>query len=175
MESQDFPGRTAAAGRAPGSENTQGSQGASKDAVFANVADTARDASAKIKETISGSATAATDHLKDLLDKQIEDHISAVGVLAGSVKRAADEIAEKSPLAAGVVRSVCEKFEEFAETYEDETVEQLVRSASDFTRRQPALVFGIAAFAGFLILRTIKSAPRPTPSPSIQPNVGAHT
>jgi hypothetical protein len=107
-----------------------------------------------------------------LLDKQIGNHISAVGVLATSIKRAADDIEEKSPIAAGLVRTLSDKAGEFAETYEDETVEQLIRSASDFTRRQPALVFGLAAFAGFLIFRTIKSAPSPTQSPSIQPNEG---
>ena len=172
MASQDFGARTPAGKGTSGPEKTQTSKGSSNEA-FANIADTARDASTKVKETVSETASAATDHLKDLLDKQIGSHISAVGVLAGSIKRAADEIEQKSPLAAGFVRRVADRVEEFAETYEDETVEQLVRSASDFTRRQPALVFGLAAFAGFLMFRTIKSAPGPTQSPSIQPNVGA--
>jgi len=172
MASQDF-GASPLAGRgSSGPEKTRTSKGPSNEA-FANVADAARDAGTKVKETFSDTASAATDHLKDLVDKQIGNHISAVGVLAGSMKRAAGEIEQKSPLAAGLVRSVSDRVEEFAQTYADETVEQLVRSASDFTRRQPALVFGLAAFAGFLILRTIKSAPGPTQAPSIQPNVGA--
>jgi ABC-type transporter Mla subunit MlaD len=172
MASQEFGSRTPAGSGSSGPEKTQTSKSASNEA-FANVTDAARDASTKIKETVSETASAATDHLKDLLDKQIGNHISAVGLLAGSMKRAADEIEEKSPLAAGLVRGVSDRIEEFAQTYEDETVEQLVRSASDFTRRQPALVFALAAFAGFLAFRTIKSAPGPTQSPSIQPNVGA--
>jgi hypothetical protein len=40
----------------------------------------------------------------------------------------------------------------------DQSVDELVRSASDFTRRQPALVFGLAAVAGFVALRTVYSA-----------------
>jgi hypothetical protein len=48
-----------------------------------------------------------------------------------------------------------------------------VRSVSDLTRRQPALVFGLAAAAGFLMFRTLKSATDDTRSPSIQPNEGA--
>jgi hypothetical protein len=172
MASQDFGASPPAGRESSGREKTQTSKGASNEA-FANVADAARDASTKVKETVSETASAATDHLKDLVDKQIGNHISAVGVLAGSIKRAADEIEEKSPFAAGLVRSISDSVEEFAQTYEDETIEQLVRSASDFTRRQPALVFALAAFAGFLALRTIKSAPGPTQSPSIQPKVGA--
>jgi ElaB/YqjD/DUF883 family membrane-anchored ribosome-binding protein len=169
MANHDLGDKSGPAGVPRPSEKTQASKGSSKD-VLASVADTARDAGAKVKETVSATTSAATDHFKDLLDKQIGNHISSVGVLASSIKRAADDIEQKSPIAAGLIRNLSVKVEEFAESYEDETVEQLVRSASDFTRREPALVFGLAAFAGFLIFRTIKSAPSPTQSPSIQPN-----
>jgi hypothetical protein len=33
-----------------------------------------------------------------------------------------------------------------------------MRTASDFTRRQPALVFGLASLAGFVLLRVLKSS-----------------
>jgi hypothetical protein len=115
----------------------------------------------------------ATDHVKNMLDRQIGSHISAAAVLAGAVKRAADDIEQKSPLAAGFVRKLSDRVEEFALTYEDETVEQLVRSASDFTRREPALVFGLAAFAGFLVFRTLNSVP--TQAPPLQPSEGSRT
>jgi hypothetical protein len=32
-------------------------------------------------------------------------------------------------------------------------------AASNFTRRQPAVVFGLAAMAGFLLFRSVKSRP----------------
>jgi uncharacterized protein YjbJ (UPF0337 family) len=135
----------------------------------ATVTGTARDASGKLKETVSETANAATDRFKDLLDKQMGNHISAAGILAGAMKQASGEIEEKSPLAAGLVRRLSDSVEQFAETYEDETVEQLVRSVTDLTRRQPALVFGLAAVAGFLVFRTVKTASATTQSPSIQP------
>ena len=56
----------------------------------------------------------------------------------------------------------------YAEGLQDQTVEQLTQRASDFTRRQPALVLGLAAVAGFFMFRTWKSA-QPVSSPSIQP------
>jgi hypothetical protein len=48
----------------------------------------------------------------------------------------------------------------------------MMRSASDFTRRQPALVFGLAAMVGFFMFRTIKTAQGHTASPSIAPEPG---
>lgn len=172
MANQDFEGDYGAAGgsgeRAESKEKTTTVEGVARD-VFAGVSDAAREAGAKVKETVSETTAAVTDHFKEMLDREISDHISALGMLAGSINRAADDIDDKTPLAASFVRSLSAKVEQFAETYEDETVEQLIWSASEFTRRQPALVFGIAAFAGFLIFRTVKNAPARELSPSIQP------
>jgi hypothetical protein len=43
------------------------------------------------------------------------------------------------------------------------------QTAADFTRRQPALVFGLAALAGFFAIRTLKSSPSIS-APPIQPS-----
>jgi hypothetical protein len=40
-----------------------------------------------------------------------------------------------------------------------QTVEDLIRMATDFTRKRSALVFGLASLAGFLAFRVIKSSP----------------
>jgi hypothetical protein len=69
---------------------------------------------------------------------------------------------------AGLVRNFAGRAEEYAGEMQDQTVEQVMRTASDFTRRQPALVFGLAALAGFFMLRTMKSA-QIVSSPPIQP------
>jgi hypothetical protein len=90
------------------------------------------------------------------------------GHFASSVRLAADDLRSQSPLLSGAVRSFADKVETYADGMKDQTVEELVRTASDFTRRQPALVFGLAALAGFAILRTMKSAPSVV-APPIQP------
>jgi hypothetical protein len=74
-----------------------------------------------------------------------------------------------SPVAASIVRDLAGRLDRFAEDFEGETVEQLARSASDLTRRQPLVVFGIAALAGFLAFRAITIGRFDTSSPSIQP------
>ena len=37
--------------------------------------------------------------------------------------------------------------------------DDLIKKASDFTRKQPALMFGLASLAGFLAFRVLKSSP----------------
>jgi hypothetical protein len=71
-------------------------------------------------------------------------------------------------MAADLVRSFATRVDGYAEGLQDQTVDQLARAASDYTRRQPALVFGLAALAGFFAFRTMKSAQSVT-SPPIQP------
>ena len=137
---------------------------------FAKAGDAARQASSKAKTAASEAAETVSEHAKDLLDRQIGNNIRAAGQFAGAVKMAAQDVEGQSPLLAGLVRSWASKVEDFAEEREDETVEQLARSASDFTRRQPALVFGLAALAGFALFRALKSAPD-TRAPSIQPEM----
>jgi hypothetical protein len=51
----------------------------------------------------------------------------------------------------------------YAQTVKGRTVEDLWHNAADFTRRQPALVFGLASLTGFLAYRTFKNT-KPTSS-----------
>jgi hypothetical protein len=93
------------------------------------------------------------------------------GHFAGSVRLAADDLDRQSPALAGLVRNLADKVEEYAGEFEGQTIDQLARTASDFTRRQPALVFGLAALAGFFMLRTMRNAQNLS-APSIQPTQG---
>ena len=72
-------------------------------------------------------------------------------------------------LIAGLVGALANKVDDFAEDMQDRTVDHLTRSVTDFTRRQPALVFGMAALAGFFVYRAVKNA-APLEAPSIQPS-----
>jgi hypothetical protein len=47
------------------------------------------------------------------------------------------------------VRGAADRVEEFSRAIRGQSVDELMRTASDFTRRQPALVFGLASLAGF--------------------------
>jgi hypothetical protein len=81
-----------------------------------------------------------------------------VSNVAQSTKVAADELEADAPQIAGLVRGVADQLEEYSRNLENQSVTDLYMAATDFTRRQPALVFGMAALAGFFALRTLKSS-----------------
>jgi hypothetical protein len=130
-------------------------------AVAGEVADQARQAASDAAASVSGQ-------VKQFLDEQVSGGATMVGHFAGSMKRAADDLDRDAPQLASFVRTFGEQVDGYAENLRGQSVEQLVRSASDFTRRQPALVFGLAALAGFVALRAVKSA-QPVTSPPTQP------
>jgi hypothetical protein len=110
----------------------------------------------------AASEATITDQVKELLDSQLASGVEMVGHLGNSAKRAAADLDRNAPQLAGLVRGVGDRIESYADDMRDQSVDELFRSASNFTRRQPALVFGLAALAGFFAFRTIKSTPLPT-------------
>jgi ElaB/YqjD/DUF883 family membrane-anchored ribosome-binding protein len=146
---------------------TQRTAKAASDAYSAASA-VASDAADQAKRVASDAASTVSQQMKQFLDGQVGGGANMVGHVANSVKRAADELDRDAPQLAGLVRGVADRFDGYADELRGQSVDQLVRKASDFTRRQPALVFGIAALAGFFALRTLKATP-PVSAPSIQP------
>jgi len=135
----------------------------------ANVSEMARDTGAQAKQAFLETASSAKDQVKDILDRQLGAGVEIAGQFANSARLAANDLEQHSPLIAGLVGAFANKVDGFAEDMQDRTVDHLTRSVTDFTRRQPALVFGIAALAGFFVYRAVKNAP-PLEAPSIQPS-----
>ena len=137
---------------------------------FSKASDTARDAAAKAKSAAADAASTVSDHVMGLLNDQIGVGAQSANHFASSMRVAADDLEQESPMLAGLVRGFAHNVDHYADRLEDQTVEQLVKSASDLTRRQPALVFGLAALAGFFAFRTFKTASNSSmSSPPIQP------
>jgi ElaB/YqjD/DUF883 family membrane-anchored ribosome-binding protein len=113
----------------------------------------------QVREAGSEAASTITGHVKSLLDDKVSDGADMVGHLASSAHSAAEDLDQNSPQLAGLVRGVADRLDSYASDLRDQSIDQLVRAASNYTRRQPAVVFGLAALAGFLTLRTIKSTP----------------
>jgi hypothetical protein len=129
----------------------------------------AKDAGAKAKRAATETASSMASQVKELLDEQVGSGVSLAGAFASSIRLAADDLQRQSPVMAGLVRNVADKVEDYADEFQGQTVDQLAQSAANFTRKQPALVFGLAAVAGFLLFRSVKSAGEQD-SPSIQPS-----
>jgi hypothetical protein len=157
------------------SESARSNQSGSEQGVRAKageavsmLADVAQQAGSQAKQAASSLASDANQKAKGFLNQQVASGADLVGHVADSVRSAADNLDHSAPQLAGVVRGAAERVEEFSKDLREQSVEELVRTASDFTRRQPALVFGLASLAGFVLLRVLKSNP-PSNSRDSQP------
>jgi ElaB/YqjD/DUF883 family membrane-anchored ribosome-binding protein len=128
------------------------------------VANVAQQAGSQAKQAASSLASDASQKAKGFLNTQVTAGADLVGHVVESARAAADSLDPNAPQLAHLVREAAERAENFSRELHDQTVEDLVRRASDFTRRQPALVFGLASLAGFLAFRVFKSNP-PRSSP----------
>ena len=137
---------------------------------FSKVSDTARDAGEKAKRAAADAASSMSDHMMGLLNDQLGVGAQSANRFASSMRVAADDLNHENPMLADLVRGFAHNVDHYADRLEDHTVEQLAKSASDLTRRQPALMFGLAALAGFFVFRTFKSASASSvTSPPTQP------
>jgi hypothetical protein len=96
---------------------------------------------------------------KGLLNQRVTAGADLVNQVAESAKHAADHLDQSAPQLAELVRGAADRAEEFSRDLRDRSVDELIRTASDFTRRRPALVFGLASLAGFFLFRVIKANP----------------
>ncbi|MGZ9261816.1 MAG: hypothetical protein ACXW6V_20285 [Candidatus Binatia bacterium] len=120
----------------------------------------AKSALDKAQEVGTDAASSITSQVKSLLDDKVNDGADIVGHVASSAHSAAQNLDKNSPQLAGLVRGVADRLDGYASDLRDQSIDQLVSAASDYTRRQPAIVFGLAALAGFFALRTIRSTPQ---------------
>jgi hypothetical protein len=166
MTNQNFEGTESSTSQGTRQE-TNKMRGAAGEA-FSKASDFARDASEKVKRAAADTASTMTDSVMGLLNEQIGVGADKAGQFASSMRLAADDLSGENPMLAGLVRSFAQNVDNYADRLENQTVEQLAQTASDYTRRQPALVFSLAAIAGFFAFRTYKNA-RTISSPPIQP------
>jgi hypothetical protein len=161
-----YPGRQSdnrqsSGAASPGVQPRKQGQGSSSRSQVEGVPSTA---SSTAKRVASEAASTIGGQVKDLLDNKLANGAEIIGQLGSSAQRAAEDLEQDAPQLAELVRGVAHRIEGYADDLREQSVDEFVRSASNFTRRQPALVFGLAALAGFFALRTIKSTALPRQS-----------
>jgi ElaB/YqjD/DUF883 family membrane-anchored ribosome-binding protein len=119
----------------------------------------AQEIGAQAKQAATSLASEANENIKGVLNQKVGVGADLVGHFAHSVRAAADDLKQNAPQLAGLVRGAADKMDELSSSVRDKTVEDLFETASDFARRQPAVVFGAAAAVGFLLFRIMKVAP----------------
>jgi hypothetical protein len=133
-------------------------RGQAGDAV-SKLADVAQAAGQQAKATATSLASEANEKAKGVMNQQVAAGADWVGHIAEATKAAADSLKQNAPQSSGLVRDAATRVEKLSKNLKDQSVEELYQSASDFTRRQPAVVFGSAALFGFFIFRLLKTEP----------------
>jgi ABC-type transporter Mla subunit MlaD len=167
MSNKDFE-RNSNEGRRSGGSTTEWTSKTAKEATSTASA-FAEEATGKVKQAASETAETLTGEVKELLNRQVGGGADMLCHMARSARRAADDLEHDSPQVAGLARSLASQVDRYADGLRDQSIDEIWRTAADFTRRQPALVFGLAALAGFFALRTVKSSPSIS-APPIQPS-----
>jgi ElaB/YqjD/DUF883 family membrane-anchored ribosome-binding protein len=140
----------------------------------------AMDAGAELKDKATEIAGASTDNLKDQaselasvakdvagqaadkVKQTVSDRKGAgadyVGSLAETIRRASREFDNDLPVAGKYIRKAASQVENVADSIRSGDINDLVRNAQSFARRQPTAFLGIAALAGFAAVRFLKSS-----------------
>ena len=158
-----------------GSSGASGDQGLRAQAVAAGrelkekASDLAGTSGEKLKEQASELADAAkdvasqaTDRLRETMSEQKGAGADYVGKLAETMRRAAREFDNDLPVAGKFIRQAASQVENVSDSIRTGELKDLVSNAQTFARRQPAAFLGLAALAGFAVVRFLKSSPATT-------------
>jgi hypothetical protein len=173
MSNQDYSRSSSSGNRREGAPGGQHER--SKDGGNTSIA---AEATEKAKQLAADATETVTLQAKRLLDGQVGAGADLIAAIAGATRRASTDLEQETPQIAKLGHSLADRVDAYSDQLRDQSVEELMRSASQFTRRQPALVFGLAALAGFFAWRVVKAAPAGssmTSSPPIQPDYGNRT
>ncbi len=124
---------------------------------YEKAADFGRRAADGAKQAASDAASSVRGEVRRMLDRQVDHGAAYLGHAASSIRTAAGDLSKNAPPLAGLADTVADKLDSYAESVKGKTAEDVWGTAVEFTRRQPALVFGLASLAGFLAYRTIKN------------------
>lgn len=103
-------------------------------------------------------ASQATDKLKDAVIDRKASGAEYVGTLADIMRRAAREFDTDLPIAGTYIRKAAEQVDGVSDGIRNGNLNDLVRKAQSFARRQPTAFLGIAVLAGFGAVRFLKSS-----------------
>ena len=121
--------------------------------------------SEKLKEQASELADAAKDMASQATDKlkeKMSEHKGAgaeyIGTLAETMRRAAREFDNDLPIAGKYIRKAAAQVENVSDSIKTGDFKDLIENAQTFARRQPTAFLGLAALAGFMAVRFLKSS-----------------
>jgi hypothetical protein len=134
-----------------------------------DLADKAKDIAESSTDAIKGQASdlfdaakdvasQATDKIKDAVNDRKSSGAEYVGSLADTMRRAAREFDTDLPLAGTYIRKAASQIEGVSDHIRNGNLNDVVRNAQSFARRQPTAFLGLAVLAGFGAVRFLKSS-----------------
>jgi hypothetical protein len=123
---------------------------------------------AGLMDSAKDVASQTTDKLKQTVDGQKIAGAEYVGSLANTMRRAAREFDSDLPIAGTYIRKAASQVEGMSESIKTGNLNDLVRGAQSFARRQPTAFLGMAVLAGFGVVRFLKSSADSSESGSSQ-------
>jgi ElaB/YqjD/DUF883 family membrane-anchored ribosome-binding protein len=124
-----------------------GSFGAAKD----KLVDQVREQVSTLRSQATGKARGFADDGKARATGLLDDVSQVIGEAAESIdRRFGEDYGEYAHKASGAVSGLADKLR-------DRTVDDLIDDARDFVRKSPGIAIGVAAVAGFMLVRLIKT------------------
>jgi len=126
-------------------------------AALSKATEVAQQAGSQIKHKATSLANEAGERIQGFIDQKIASGADFIGSIGRSARAASDSLDRDAPQLAGLVRGAADSITEFSETVRGQSPQALLETASDYARRNPALVFGIAAVCGFALTRVLQA------------------
>jgi hypothetical protein len=134
-----------------------------------DLADKAKDIAESSTDAVKGQASdlvdaakdvasQATDKIKDAVNDRKSSGAEYVGSLADTMRRAAREFDTDLPLAGTYIRKAASQIEGVSDHIRNGNLNDVVRNAQSFARRQPTAFLGLAVLSGFGAVRFLKSS-----------------
>jgi hypothetical protein len=120
--------------------------------------DALKDHASDLVDAAKDVASQATDKLKEAVNDRKSSGAEYVGSLADTMRRAAREFDTDLPLAGAYIRKAAAQVEGVSDSIRTGNLNDLVRNAQSFARRQPTAFLGMAVLAGFGVVRFLKSS-----------------
>jgi len=117
----------------------------------------------EVKARIGEVAEPIKDKAEQLAEDQKQASTGHMRTLATAVHGAARELEGEMPKIANSVHDVAQRLERTADDLRNRNVEQLFEDFDRYARKQPAIVFGGALMAGFVLSRFLRSSATPAP------------
>lgn len=117
------------------------------------------DTADRLKQKVSSFGEQASERVRNMADQQKRMGAERVGSIARAVRSAAGNLEGEMPAAAEFIEDAARRLEQTAGDLRDRSVDDILSDVTAFARRQPALFFGGALLAGFVLSRFLKSSP----------------